>query len=273
VHALVEARLGCVDVPVEMDDADIAADEWGDSANIRIADRMVAAQHKREDAARKNVPEAAVHLVEGLLYVGGDGEDVADIHHVQAFHQVDARFQVESTRDHRGQPQAARSVASAGADRRADVDGSADHHHVLAAHGVGILQVRHSHEGGDATECLCPAASKERYGAVLDARRGLQSHRQCPFGFLPGSRRGKLPLPLYTPGSAQFIAPVHLRPPSSVYRVPHLHRRPVPVSTGPYRSDWTDGPTIVPAQRVAEASVRIDRWWEMGWRDTLNVGG
>jgi hypothetical protein len=94
VHPLVEVILLCLDVAVEVDDADLLAKGVHDPTRSREADGVVATQDDRKDALASHVLYHLGDLVEALLDVCRDGEDVPDIDHVELLSQVNPEIVV-----------------------------------------------------------------------------------------------------------------------------------------------------------------------------------
>ena len=83
VHPLVHVALLDVQVSIQVDDPDAAVDVRRDPANVRVADRVVAAEDDREDSPADDERDGPVDLVEALLEVRGDHEDVAEVDEIE----------------------------------------------------------------------------------------------------------------------------------------------------------------------------------------------
>ncbi len=70
VHPLVDVQLGHIGVPVEVHDADIAIDIRRQSANVRIADGVIATENDRKGRVLMQIGNALVDLVEGFFDIG-----------------------------------------------------------------------------------------------------------------------------------------------------------------------------------------------------------
>ena len=84
MHDLVHVLFLRVNVPVKVDDADLALNALRHRPRARIADRMVAAHDHRQRSLAQNVRHALGDLVVAL----GDvrrAEDIAHITHLQTF--------------------------------------------------------------------------------------------------------------------------------------------------------------------------------------------
>src|SRR5262249_54282522 len=89
VHPLIHVLLLDVEVPVDVDDADIAVDVGRHAAHNGNPRGMVAPAYDREGARRVDVRDGLGHLVEGLLDVAGDDEDVPGVAQIELLVDVD----------------------------------------------------------------------------------------------------------------------------------------------------------------------------------------
>ena len=95
MHPFIQIGLLGVDMPVEMDDADLAVAEMPANASHGWEpDRMIAAQDDREGPAGKHVGDPFGDLIKTLLVVGGNREDVSDIAQANLLAQIDAHLVV-----------------------------------------------------------------------------------------------------------------------------------------------------------------------------------
>ena len=143
VHPLVEVGLLGVDVPVEVDDPEVAAAEMlRDAAGGRVSDGVVAAQHDGERAAGVHVRHGLGDLIERLLDVAGDREDVAQIGDGDRLTQVDAQLEAVRPVKRGDLADALRAEAGARAVGGAAVERGAEHGHVVLAAPAHVLDVR-----------------------------------------------------------------------------------------------------------------------------------
>jgi hypothetical protein len=123
VHPLVEVGLLGVDVPVEVDDPELAAVQVrGDAAGRRVPDGVVAAEHDREGAALVDVADRVGDLVEGLLDVAGDGEHVTEVGDGDRLPQVHPQLEAVRPVQRGDLADPLRAEAGAGAIRRTAVE-------------------------------------------------------------------------------------------------------------------------------------------------------
>ena len=120
-----------VDVAVEMDDADPLRRALRDAAHAREADGMIAAEHQRQRAGRKDVGDAAGDLVEALLQIGGNGEHVAGVAQRHLLAQIDAELVIVGRIERRDAANALRAEARPGPIGRAGIERYADHRGVI----------------------------------------------------------------------------------------------------------------------------------------------
>ncbi len=179
VHPLVQVELLGVHVPVEVDDPDVAVEVRREPPDRRVADRMVAAQHDREDAVGDDVTHRLADLVERLLQVARDRADVADVDQVQLLAEIDPHLEVVGAEQVRRPPDALRAEPGARPVRRAGVQRRAEDRHLGVADVVHILDVRALHEGAPlAGEVRDLAAGEGRQGPVGDRVGRLQAVRE-----------------------------------------------------------------------------------------------
>ena len=152
MHPLVHVTFLDVDVPVEVDDADLAVDVRRDRPDVRVTDRMVAAENDRKDALADDERDGAVDLVEGLLDVGRDHEHVAGVDQVQLFLQVDGQVHRVGVVEGRDAPDRLWAEAGPGPIRRPHVERRTDDGHLVAADFVNVLDERRFEERVDAGE-------------------------------------------------------------------------------------------------------------------------
>ena len=88
MHPLIHVAFLNVNVPVEVDDPEVAVDKRRDPADIRIRNRVVTPNHDRKASTGEDVPDAAVDLVECFLDVRGDDKYVPSITKRQFLKQV-----------------------------------------------------------------------------------------------------------------------------------------------------------------------------------------
>ena len=176
MHPLVEVGLLRVDVAVEVNDPEVAAVEvLRDGAHRRVADRVIAAEHDREGAARVDVTDGLADLVEGLLDVRRDGEDVADVADGDRLAQVDAELERVRTVERGDLADALGTEARARAVRGAAVVRGAEDRYVVRAALAHILEVGGLEEGVDAREVGQLAAAERRDRPIDDRVGALQA--------------------------------------------------------------------------------------------------
>jgi hypothetical protein len=83
VHPLIHVALLDIDVSIQVDDPHTPFDVGRDRPHVRVADRMVTADHDRERALLVHERHGAIDLIEGLLDIGRDHEDVAGVAQVE----------------------------------------------------------------------------------------------------------------------------------------------------------------------------------------------
>nr|WP_197946047.1 hypothetical protein [Phytohabitans suffuscus] len=216
MHPLVEVGLLGVDVPVEVDDAQVAVEVLGHPAHGGVADRVVAAEHHRERARGVDVTDRLGDLVERLLDVRRDGEDVAEVRDRDRLAQVDAELEGVRAVQRGDLADALRAEAGARAVRGAAVEGRAEHRHVVLAAAAHVLQVGRLEERVDAGEVRQLAAAERGDATVHDGVRAGQAELEAAGDLLVPLGGGQLRLALH--GVARFGTVV-------VVRVGHGHLR------------------------------------------------
>ena len=198
VHPLVEVGLLGVDVPVEVDDADVAVHIRRHAADGGEADRVVPAEHHGHHALLHDVRHRLADLVERLLQVAGDGEHVTDVDHVQLFAQVDTHLVVVGAEEVRGAADALRTEPGARPVGGTRVERHAEERHLGVVDLVDVLDERTVQERpAFAREVRqLPATNVEM--AVVDRRRRL-SPKARPRSISSRSAVGQLRLGLLGP--------------------------------------------------------------------------
>ena len=175
MHPFIQIGLLGIDMPVEMDDADLAIAEMpADPSHRWEADRMVAAQDDREGAAGKHVGHPFGDLIETLLVVGGNREDVSDIAQANLLAEIDAHLVVVRGVQRRDAADALRTEPRARSIGGAAVVGNAQHGNVIVADLIHILQVGSLHEGVDAGVVRQFTAREGGNPPVHDACRSIE---------------------------------------------------------------------------------------------------
>ena len=180
VHPLVHVTLLDVQMAIEMDDPDAAVDVWRDGADVRVSDRVVAAEDDREDALGDDERDGTVDLVKALLEVRRDDEDVAEVDEVQLLLEVDRHVDGVGVVQRRDPADCLRPEAAAGAVGRAHVEWGAEDGDLVLADLVHVLDVRSLPEGVDAGEgrLLPPGEGRDR--PVLHGWRRFEAVLERP---------------------------------------------------------------------------------------------
>ncbi|HET9304121.1 MAG TPA: hypothetical protein VFO20_15220, partial [Propionibacteriaceae bacterium] len=79
VHPLIHRRLGSVDVPIKVDDSQLALDVLRDALRVRESDAVITADNDRKCAGIQNVGQAKINLIKRLLDVRGNHEDLTGV--------------------------------------------------------------------------------------------------------------------------------------------------------------------------------------------------
>ena len=200
MHPLVEVGLLGVDVPVEMDDADVAVQIGRHPADGGKPDRMVAAEHDGHHALLHDVRHRLADLVERFLQIARNGEDVTDVDHVQLLAQIDAQLVVVGAKQVGRAPDSLRTESGAGPVGGARVEWYAEDGHLGVVDLVHILDERTFQEcPALAGEVRQFAADEGRDPAVADRRRGLEAEGQASFDLLALPTIGQLGFGLLGP--------------------------------------------------------------------------
>ena len=205
VHPLVHVPFADVDVAVEVDDPHASVDVRRDRADVWIADRVIAADHHREDALLVHEGHRAIDLIERLLDVRRDHEDVAGVAEVQLLDEVDAHVGVVAVVQRGDPPDRLRPEPAAGAIGGAHVERRADDRDVVLADVPDVLAVVGLEEGVDAGERRLRPAREGRDRAVLDRRSRLEAEVDATLELLAGLARRNVGDPLHDLRAAQLL--------------------------------------------------------------------
>src|SRR6266850_4675823 len=134
VHALVEIGVLRVYMPVEVNDAELAAMEMlGNASHSRKAKGMVAAEHHGKRSAGVHVRDGLTDLIERLFDVAGNGKHVAEITHGNGLPQIHAELEAIRSIQSRDLANALRAKPRAGPIRRATIKRRPKNSHVVLA--------------------------------------------------------------------------------------------------------------------------------------------
>ena len=164
-----------VGVRVEVDEADGAA-PGGDGADVRLGDRVVAAEHDRQQAGVDHLADELLDRRVGARRVGGQDGRVAEVDDLQLLEGVDLRLEVRPGRA-RGGADRARPEAGAGPVGDEVVRRRADDRDVEPGQLGGILRVRRAAVGEQAgvvglLAVLPPALERVDHGAIVACGEG-----------------------------------------------------------------------------------------------------
>ncbi len=225
VHPLVEVALLGVDVPVEVDDPDVAVQIRCHPADGRETDRVVPAQDDRHHAPPHDVGHRLADLVEGLLQVPGNGEHVPDVDQIELFAQVDAEFIGVGAEQVGRAPDTLRAEARAWPVGRPGVQWDPEDRYLGVADIVHILDIRAFQEGAPfAREVRCLPAGEGRDRTIGDRRRARQAMGEPALDLLLGPPGRQLCLSPLRPASFS-VDPTTVRCRHAV--LPGRHIRPL----------------------------------------------
>ena len=98
MHAFVKIGLLCIHMPIEVNDAELAAVQiLGDSPHGRKAKGMVSAKHDGKGATGVDVRDPFADLIERLFDVTGNGKHVAHITRGNGLPQIHAELEAIGT--------------------------------------------------------------------------------------------------------------------------------------------------------------------------------
>mmetsp|Transcript_75505 Transcript_75505/g.233583 ORF Transcript_75505/g.233583 Transcript_75505/m.233583 type:complete len:239 (+) Transcript_75505:553-1269(+) len=175
VHPLVHVLLLDVRMPIEVDDADPLGGNGGQASDCGEANGVVSPEDYGESAAGGNVAHSVADLIEGLLYVCGDGKDVAHVAERHLLPEVHGHLVIVGRVESGDLADALRPKARAGPVGGAAVKGRADDRGVVEADVLHVLDVGSLHEGVDACEVRQLPARHHGDVAVLDGAGRLQA--------------------------------------------------------------------------------------------------
>src|SRR5688572_17064846 len=92
VHSLIHGCLGSVDVPIEVDDAQLALDMLRDRLRVRESDAVITADNDRKCPRVQNVRQPKINLIKGLLDIRWNHEDVASVSDRDLLEQIHAKI-------------------------------------------------------------------------------------------------------------------------------------------------------------------------------------
>ena len=175
VHPLVHVALLEVQVAVEVDDPDAPVDVRGEAADVRVADRMVAAEDDGENLLGREEGDRAVDLVERLLDVRRDDEDVSGIDEVELLVEVHGQLDGVSVVERRDPADRLGPEAATGPVGSSHVERSADDRDLVATDLVDVLDIGRLAECVDPGERGLRTARERRDRPVLHRGRRFES--------------------------------------------------------------------------------------------------
>ncbi len=153
---------------------------------------MIAADHDRQSARRRDVTYRAADLVERLLDIGRNGEDVTDVAERHLLAKVDAHLVIVGRVERGDAADTLRPETRAGAIGGAAVERHADHGRVVIADLGGVLDVGRLQESVDAGIVREFTARECRDRLVGEAVGAGEAHPQRPLPLLrPGVFRNR----------------------------------------------------------------------------------
>src|SRR5258706_1892088 len=150
VHPLIHVPFLDVDVPVQVDDANLPVYVRSEATDIRVSNGVVTPDDHRKYSGTKNPGHSLVDLVEGLFDVGGNDEDVADVDEVKLLLQVNREVERVAIIEGGDTTDGRRPEARTWPVGRAHVERRADDRYFVPAHRADVLQVRRLEESVDA---------------------------------------------------------------------------------------------------------------------------